>query len=265
MLPLSLLADIVANDSLTRLAELPRRPGGAQVSAFIAGSTGLDALVTIDRARDRRAGSVALRSTTIAYSFDRGVIVRFANEIAIGGGTDGSATFEGALAASLTGGYRFSITPNQGPFVRAGFLGLVAGDDLLYRSALVLPDAHVGYQYMVSRRVVAEAAYTAGLVLTGRSDAPNDAHDLDLALATGALVALHADPVSLTARWTHMIPTSASSSVDWIEGALCAEPGRTLAICVHALCDRTDTTTITQLGITIGVQQKQRLHRAGLY
>ena len=57
----------------------------------------------------------------------------------------------------------------------------LAGNNLAYRSALVLPDAHVGYQYLLSRKALAEAAYTTGFVLTGRSDAAGDSRDLDLA------------------------------------------------------------------------------------
>jgi hypothetical protein len=258
---------IVCDDMLTRVAELPVRPGGAKVAALIVGGTGLDASETLehDDANSHHAGAFTVRSTTYAYSFDEGVIVRLVNEFEIGGGaSDHGVMFQGALLASLTGGYRFSITKNQGPFIRAGILGLVAGNDLFYRSALALPDAHVGYQYLISRKFLAEAAYTTSFVLTGRSDAEGDSHNLDLALAIGALVSLHTDPISITARWMHTFPTQSATDVDWLEGALCAEPGKTLALCVRARWDRTDV-SVTQFGFTLGTQQRKRLHSAGLY
>ncbi len=273
MFAMALFIGMVGDDSLARLAAMPRRPNGSTVSALIAGSTGLDASATLERAEgsaDHRGGAFVLRSTTLAYSFDQGVIVRLTNEIEIGGGADDrGAMFQGMLSASLMGGYRISVTPNQGPFIRGGFFGLVAGNDLFYRSALILPDAHVGYQYLVTRKILVEAAYTSGLVLTGRSDAPlgttTDSHDLDLAVAMGALGAIHFDPFAISARWTHMFTTTSSAPVDWLDGSICAEPGKTLAICVHATWDRSDVVNITQVGLTLGTQQKKRLHSAGLY
>lgn len=263
---LALLIGVIAagDDSLTRLAEMPRRPGGAVVSALIVGGSGLDASETFtrDATGDHRGGAFTIRSVTRAYSFDRGVIVRLVNEIEIGGGaSDRGAMFQGELLGSLMGGYRISVTENQGPFVRAGILGLVAGNDLAYRSALVLPDAHVGWQYLLSRKVLAEAAFTSGLILTGRSDAV----DLDIAVAMGTTVAIHTNPISFTSRWMHLIPTNSSAHVDWFEGALCAEPGRSLSICMRARWDHEDTLQIYQVGLTLGTQQKKRLHSAGLY
>ena len=121
----------------------------------------------------------------------------------------------------------------------------------------------------MTRKILAEAAYTSGLVLTGRSDAAGDSHDLDLAVAMGALASLHFDdhgwPLSISARWMHMFTTTSSAPVDWLDGSLCAEPGKTLAICIHATWDRSDVVSITQVGLTLGTQQKKRLHSAGLY
>ncbi len=265
---LDLIGIIAADDSLTRLAELPKRPSGAQVSAMIVGGSGLDASQTLTQngGTEHRGGAFTVRNSTLAYSFDEGVIVRFANELEIGGGaSDRGAMFQGALLASLMGGYRFSVTKNQGPFFRAGILALLAGNDLAYRSALVLPDAHLGYQYLIARRVLAEAAYTTGFVLTGRSDASGDSRNLDIAAALGALVALHVDPVSLTARWMHIIPTNAQGTIEWLDGSLCAEPGKFLSLCIRARWDRTDAVHVTQVGFTLGTQQKRRLHNAGLY
>ncbi len=277
MLPIALFL-FASDDALTRLATLPHRPGGAQVSAMLVGSTGLDGSETL--ARDpsgvHRGGAITARSAIAGYSYDRGVVVRMVNTAQIGGGaSDRGAMFQGGLSFSLMGGYRLAVTPRQGPFVRAGFLGMLEGNDLYYRSALVLPDAHVGYQYLLSRVVLAEVAWTSGLILTGRSDAGGASRDLDVSWATGAVVALHTRPVSLAARWMHVVPSSDSPGpVSWVEGSLCAEPGETLAVCVRGLWNHADvpgapgttrTIDVAQVGLTLGTQQRKRLHGLGLY
>lgn len=264
----ALIGILVADDALARLAEMPKRPSGAQVSALIVGGSGLDASETLTQngSTEHRGGAFTIRNSTLAYSFDEGVVVRLINELEIGGGaSDRGAMFQGALLGSLMGGYRISVTKHQGPFFRAGILALIAGNDLAYRSALVLPDGHLGYQYLIARKALVEAAYTTGFVLTGRSDAAGDSRDLDIALALGALAAVHVDPISLTARWMHIIPTNAQGNVEWLDGSLCAEPGTFLSLCLRARWDRTDAVHVTQIGFTLGTQQKRRLHGAGLY
>ena len=67
---MALFIGMVGDDSLARLATMPRRPNGSSVSAMIVGSTGLDASATLERvagSSDHRGGAFVLRSTTQAY------------------------------------------------------------------------------------------------------------------------------------------------------------------------------------------------------
>ncbi len=84
----------------------------------------------------------------------------------IGGGGGG---FEAGLGGGLYGGWRLPFGRTHGPVARVGAFGMLAGNDVIYDSRLVLPQGQIGYQ-VFTNDLFFEAGFQPGAVLTGRFD-----------------------------------------------------------------------------------------------
>lgn len=260
-LALSQQEQATVNEKLNPLVTPPSH--GGQVVSVISGSeTGLQAIVTDARGpttRDRLGSiDVALRGMGAAYS--QGLSVRVNNAIELGG-NDRSFHGEGMLDAS--GGYRWTVTNNQGPFIRGGVRAIIGGDALVYQSLLELPQAQFGYQYLASKKTLFEAGGRAGLSLFGRSDAPFErgVRSLDRVPDVGATATVKTGPINISADWSHFFPRDTGSQVDWMTAMVCGIAPHKIALCTELRAVFGDvhvgtevlSSRVTQLGFTAGI------------
>jgi hypothetical protein len=151
---------------------------------------GLSLRPTLTAVSDGRGGGRALGLTAggrldAALTTARGVTARAHAAMFLGGG---GAGLEGVLGGTFDVGWRAPVAETHGPVVRAGLLGLLAGNDLIYDSRLELPRAQIGYQVFADE-VFVEAGLQPGAVLAGRF-APRDggARELGGTFDAGAYV-----------------------------------------------------------------------------
>jgi len=138
----------------------------------------------------------------------------------IGGG---SARTEGSLGGTLDFGFRSSVTPKSGPFLRVGLDGYLLGNKRLYVSVLEPIQGRAGYQWLDGSRLL-EAGLTAGYVLAGRFDASGGERDLGDSSETGAYAALHLRPVRVDVRYQHLARRGAPGAFHSVRAALCGYP-----------------------------------------
>jgi hypothetical protein len=228
LLAFHLLAETKEADR--RLAAPPHH-GGKVVRAMKYSASGLSAGLVSTGGGDatRRLGTLAIHSEQLGYGYDRGLVVRVANAIDLGGDVRG---FHGGLTGDLSGGYRFGASDTYGPYVRGGIALALRGDALVYQSLLELPQASIGYQYVTASTVL-DLAPRLGFVILGQSNTGDQAsRKLDLGLDAGATAAVRVGPIMARASWSHLLPRSAGGAVDWVGLGLC---GRTrLVVCTTA-------------------------------
>jgi len=249
------------SDSLNPLVTPPSH-GGQVVSVYAESETGLMGLVTADRGgtgEATRFASVGASLRRLGVAYDRGLVVRVSNAMELAGSERG---VEGQAVADVSGGYRFHVTDDSGPFVRGGIRGILGGDALLYQSMIELPQAHLGYQYLKSKTTFIEAAARVGFSIFGRSDASGEGgrRALDQVADVGAIATLRTGPVHLSADWSHFLTRDGGSAIDWLSVSLCGTAHK-LALCTDARAMLGDqhignveiaSGRVTQVGLTLG-------------
>jgi hypothetical protein len=248
------------DQSFSPLVSPPSR-GGQVVSVIAASETGVEGVVTASRGagNNDRFGSVSLSSRRIGVVYDRGLSVRVNNAVELGGSARG---FHGEGVADISGGYRFHVTDTQGPFIRGGIRGIIGGDALLYQSMIELPQAQLGYQYLVGKETLLEVAERTGFSVFGRSDASGlgGVRPLDQVVDVGALATVKTGPLHLSADWSHFIERDRGSDVNWLTVTLCGAAHR-IAVCtearavvgdVHLGSLETTGSRVMQVGLTVG-------------
>jgi hypothetical protein len=237
----------------------PPSHGGKLVDAALSGVTGIAATVTAARGGDAddRLGSISLNTRRLGYAYDRGLVVRVSNAAEIGGNDRG---VHGALSFEAAGGYRFHVSDNHGPFVRAGVDFRLSGDALVYQSQLEVPQLHAGYQYQRKDTLV-ELTSRAGFVEDGRSNTGHDAtRHLDLSPEVGAMMSVKTPHTLLMAEWAHLLVENHGGPVDWLDVGLCATVKR-FATCTDVRLVAGDvnlptgpsvSSSVTQIAVTVG-------------
>jgi hypothetical protein len=183
----------------------------------------------VERGRGIAHGVVAVYATE-HYTTLRQVTGHVALYGAIGGGSAGN---EGSLGTTLDFGFRASVTPDGGPFVRLGIDGFMLGNDRLYASLFEPVQLRTGYQWLMGPKLL-EAGLTAGYVLTGQYEPGAGVRDLSDSSELGAYGALHLRLLRVDARFAQLSRRGVPGVFSLLRVGLCGYPGM-LALCTDVL------------------------------
>jgi hypothetical protein len=125
----------------------------------------------------------------------------------------------------VAGGVRLPFGATHGLVLRGGVEGSFFGNKALWDSLLELPQAHVGYQWLVPRAVI-DVAARGGYVLLGRFNTGDGAsRRLDGAPELGGIASYHVGAIDLRATYARVFARHDGAPVDLLQGALCGHGG----------------------------------------
>lgn len=211
---------------------------GPWANFYSSPGTSLGVKVTATQVVEERGTEAAF---LVAYATElRTTLKQVSGHVALFGSLGGgSARTEGSLGGALDFGFRASVTPHSGPFVRAGVDGYLLGNRRLYVSLFEPVQGRMGYQWLDGARML-EAGLTAGYVWAGSFDAGDGERELGDSSEAGGYVSLRLHGVSFDARFAHLIRRGAPGPFDVARLGLCGYPD-IVAVCSDVMYLRGDS------------------------
>jgi hypothetical protein len=200
--------------------------------------SGIETSFTRVRGSDRNGqlAAIGFAMSRTGFGYERGFSVRVANTASLALGFRG---FQGGATNAVAVGLRLPVAKDHGPVARVGGELAVFGNKYLWDSAVEIPQAHVGYQWMRGSNVI-DLALKGGYILVGRHNTGDTgSRRLDGAPEMGAIGILHLPHVDLRAKYSCIVPRRAGDDVQWFEAALCATT-RSLVLCTTSRYERGD-------------------------